>query len=130
MYGLPQARKLANDLLRKRLDTKGYYEAFTTPGLWLLKWRPIMFCITVYDFGIKYVGKQNAQHLLSKLQEHYTVTTDWDGEKYSGIDLECEYKSRTYQLTMEDYIRKLLLRYGHPLSRKPQRSPHKHRNII
>ena len=31
---------------------------------------------------------------------------------------------------MEDYIRKLLLRYGHPEPRKPQQSPHQHREII
>ena len=37
VYGLPQASKLANDLLRKRLTNKGYYEATTTPGLWLHK---------------------------------------------------------------------------------------------
>ena len=42
VYGLPQAVKLANDILRKRLDKKGYYEASTTPGLWLQKWRPVM----------------------------------------------------------------------------------------
>ena len=31
---------------------------------------------------------------------------------------------------MEDYIWKLLLRYGHPLPLKPQFSPHQHRVII
>ena len=76
VYGLPQAGKLANDFLRKRLSTKGYYEAATNPVLWLQKWRPVMFCLTVDNFGIKYVGKQHAQHLLSILQEHYTVTTN------------------------------------------------------
>ena len=88
MYGLHQAGKLANDLLRKRLGTKGYYEATNTPGLWLHKWRPVMFCITVDDFGIKYVGEQHAQHILSTLQEHFTVTTNWERKKYAGIHLE------------------------------------------
>ena len=31
---------------------------------------------------------------------------------------------------MENQIRKLLLRYGHPAPHKPQRSPHQHREII
>ena len=53
------------------------------------------------------------------LQEHDTVTTDCEGKKYAGIDLKCNYKSCTYQLTMEDYIRQLLIRYGHPAPRKP-----------
>ena len=59
-YGLPQAVKISNDLLRKRLANKVYYEAATTPSLWLHKWRPVMFCLTVDDFGIEYVGKHHA----------------------------------------------------------------------
>ena len=55
---------------------KGTMKPPTTPGLWLHKWRPFMFYLTVDDFGIKYVGEKHAQHLLSTLQEHYTVTTD------------------------------------------------------
>ncbi len=42
-YGLPQAGILANDLLRSRLLTEGYYEVESTPGLWRHKWRPIQF---------------------------------------------------------------------------------------
>ena len=60
VYGLPQASKLDNDLLLKRLANKGYYESATTPGLWLHKWRPVMFCLTVDDFGIEYVGEHHA----------------------------------------------------------------------
>ena len=130
VYGLPQADKPANNLLRKRLANKGYYEAATTPGLWLRKWRPVVFCLTVDDFGIEYVDEHHAQHLLATLQEHYTVTTDWEGKKYTGIDIEWDYKYRTCKLTMENYIRQLLLRYGHPDPRKPHQSPHQHREII
>ena len=68
VYGLPQAGKLSNNPLCKRLDKKVYYEATTTPGLWLHKWIPVMFCLTVGDFGIKYVGEQHAQNLLDTLQ--------------------------------------------------------------
>ena len=32
-YGLPQALRLANDLLRTRLNDNGYYERTTMPGL-------------------------------------------------------------------------------------------------
>ena len=95
VYGLPQAGQLTNNLLSKRLDTKRHYEAATTPVLWLHKWLPVIFCLPVDYFGIKYVGKQHTQHLFSKLQEHYTVTTDWEGKKYADIDLEWDYKSRT-----------------------------------
>ena len=89
-----------------------------------------MFCLAVSDFGIKYAGKHHSQHLLATLQEHYTVTNDWEGKKYAVIDLEWDYKSCTRQLNMVKYIRQLLLRYGHPAPSKPQRSPHQHRKII
>ena len=42
-YGLPQSVILTNNLLRTRLNKKGYFEATTTPGLWKQKWRPIQF---------------------------------------------------------------------------------------
>ena len=32
-YGLPQSGRLANDLLRTRLEKADYYEATTIPGL-------------------------------------------------------------------------------------------------
>ena len=42
-YGLPQSGKLANDLLRARLNNAVYSEAATTPGLWKHNWLPIQF---------------------------------------------------------------------------------------
>ena len=69
-YCLPQSGRLANDLLRTRLKKVGYYNVATTPGLWLHKWRPIIFVLIVDDFGIKYVRKQHALHLLKILDQH------------------------------------------------------------
>ena len=34
MYGLPQAGRLANKLLEKRLNKEGYYQSKLVPGLW------------------------------------------------------------------------------------------------
>ena len=62
-YGLPQCEIIANKQLRMRLEKEGYYEARTTPGLWIHKWRPIQFCLIVDDLGVEYVGKQHADHL-------------------------------------------------------------------
>jgi hypothetical protein len=133
-YGLPQSGKLANDLLRKRLNSAGYHEATTTPGLWRHKWRPIQFCLLVDDFGIKYMGEKHALHLKSTLQEHYSITEDWEGKKFAGIDLEWNYapthKARSCRLSMKNYIRDLLLKVGHAPPAKPQLLPHKHRKFI
>jgi hypothetical protein len=38
IYRLKKSGKLANDLLRERLEAKDYYECETTPGLWRHKW--------------------------------------------------------------------------------------------
>ena len=67
-YGLPQSGRLANELLRKRLEKVGYYELATSLGIWSHKWRSIQFVLTVDDFGIGYVGKQHALHLLNILE--------------------------------------------------------------
>jgi hypothetical protein len=66
--GLPQAGILANKLLRKRLAPHGYYECINIPGLWRHGWRPITFTLVVDDFGVKYVGKERADHLVASLK--------------------------------------------------------------
>ena len=67
VYGLPWAVILAKNLLRKLLGTAEYYEAATTPGLWLQKWCLIMFSLIVDDFSMEYVEERHAKHLLSAL---------------------------------------------------------------
>jgi hypothetical protein len=133
-YGLPQSGRLANDLLRKRLNLAGYHEAATTPGLWRHVWRPIQFVLIVDDFGVEYVGKKHADHLLTILNEHYDMSEDWEGKKFAGIDLAWHYakrhQDRTCRLSMDSYIGDLLFREGHHKPAKPQHSPHKHREII
>jgi hypothetical protein len=64
VWGLPQAGILANKLLRKRLAPHGYHECANTPGLWCHEWQPITFTLVVDNFGIKYVGKEHADHLV------------------------------------------------------------------
>jgi len=54
MYGLPQAGRLANKLLEKRLNLKGYYHCQYTPGLWHHVWCPITFSLMVDNFVAKY----------------------------------------------------------------------------
>ena len=94
IYGLKQAGKLANDLLTERLSKHGYFQCATTPGLWRHKWRPVVFVLIVDDFGIENVEKEHAEHLLSALRADYTITTDWTGKRYAGIDIEWDYDKR------------------------------------
>ncbi|KAL7474105.1 hypothetical protein ACHAW6_000097, partial [Cyclotella cf. meneghiniana] len=91
MYALPQAGILANMFLKQRLAKHCYYEVAHTPGLWKCISRHISFTLIVNDFGIKYVGKEHANHLLAALQEHYTLDIDWAGKLYCGITLDWDY---------------------------------------
>jgi hypothetical protein len=73
MYGLPQAGILANTLLKKCLAKRRYFEQPHTPGLWRHKSRQIWFNLAVDDFGIKYIGKGNPQHLKDALRKETTT---------------------------------------------------------
>ncbi len=104
MYGLPQAGKLAQDQLSKRLNKVGYYQSKTTPGYWKHKWRPISFTLVVDDFGVNYINKADVEHLLSVLKENYEVDTDWDVTRYLGLTLDWDYKNGNVHLSMPEYI--------------------------
>ena len=118
MYGLPQAGLLANQLLEKRLNKRGYFQSKLVPGLWKHKWRPVQFTLVVDDFGVKYVGKEHAKHLRDTLREDYTVTTDWTGKRYIGITLDWDYKRRQVHLSMPKYVKKALKQFQHTLNKR------------
>ena len=89
MYGLPHAGIISQQLLEKRLAKHGYRRSKTTPGFWTHDWRPICFSLIVNDFGVKYVGREHAEHLLGVLRKNYEVTDDWtESQKYAGILLD------------------------------------------
>ena len=69
MYGLPHAGLIAQQLLEERLQKHGYEQSKVTPGFWKHKWRPIAFSLVVDDFGVKYVGKEHADHLIAALKQ-------------------------------------------------------------
>ena len=65
-----------------------------TPGFWKHKWRPIASSLVVDDFGVKYVGKEYADHLIASLKQDYELDENWDGTKYCGISLDWDYENR------------------------------------
>ena len=82
IYGLPQAGKLANTALKEHLAPYGYFEVAHTPGLWRHITRPIAFSLVVDDFGVKYVHKDDADHLANSLKNAYKLAKDWTGSLY------------------------------------------------
>jgi hypothetical protein len=129
MYGLPNAGILAQELLEKRLNKHGYHQSKYTPGLWTHESRPICFTLVVDDFGVKYVGREHAEHLVSVIKEHYDCTEDWDGRRYLGITFDWDYEERKVHLSMPDYIPDALKRFNRERPKKKQDSPHPHMPI-
>jgi hypothetical protein len=59
-----------------------------THSLWKHDTRPITSTLVVDNLGVRYVGKEHADHLLNALKQDYEVTEDWTGGLYSGIKLD------------------------------------------
>jgi hypothetical protein len=80
MYGLPQARIIAQELLAKRMKEHGYTQSETTPGLWTHEWHPITFSLVVDNFRVKYIREEHAQHLLQMVQKYYVLVQKGRGK--------------------------------------------------
>ena len=121
MYGLPQAGKFQ---LVKQLDPHGYAPCRHTPVLWCHKWQPILFSLVVENFGVKYVGRDHAKHLMNTLQQYHTLKTDWAGTLYFGITLKWDYTCHNINLSMTEYINGALPKYQHPKPSKTLHAPY------
>ncbi len=119
MYGLPQAGLLANELLEKRLNEHGYKQSMLIPGLWKHDTWDITFTLVVDDFGIKYIAKADAIHLMETLKQNYKITEDWSGSKYIGLTFDWDYENRKVHLSMPGYVQKSLKRFEHTAPKKP-----------
>jgi len=115
MYGLPQAGIIAQQLLTKRLANHGYRPCRHIPGLWKHDTRPVSFTLVVDDFGVKYVGKANADHLVNAIASYYPISTDWEGTLYCGIHLKWDYTRRMVQLSIPGYVIAALHEFQHLL---------------
>jgi hypothetical protein len=111
MYGLPQARILANQLFEKQLAAKGYYQCQHTPGLWQHMWRSITFCLVVDNFGIKVTNMANFKHLKMALEEHYTIAVNYKGSLFCGIKLTWDYVCCHVNCSMPGDIATALKKY-------------------
>ena len=80
----------------------------------------------VDDFGVKYVGKEHADHLIKTLEGHYVkILVDWEGKLYCGITLEWNYIKSFLDISMPGYIDELRARYQHEMPSQPQHSPYR-----
>jgi hypothetical protein len=130
MYGLPQAGALANRLLKVRLDKHGYFECEHTPGLWRHLTRKIFFALVVDDFGIQYINRDDALHLIAALKQDYeAVTVDWTGSLFCGITLTWDYEKRTVDLSMPGYVEKALSEFQTEVTTRSEHQPYRSKDI-
>jgi hypothetical protein len=69
MYGLPQSGKLSSTPPQQQLAKHRYAPIPNTPRLWKHAMQPATFTLIVDDFGVKYVGRENAEHLKTSSEE-------------------------------------------------------------
>ena len=104
MLGLKQAGHIANDRFKIHLAQFGYAPVLRTPVLGKHVMRDITFSLVINDFGIKYFGQDNADHLIQALNKQYTISMDWTGSFFCGLHTQWDYTSRTCDISMPNYI--------------------------
>ena len=124
MPRLNQAVRIANDRLRLHPAKFGYASVARTPSLWMHVTKTIFFSLVVDEFGVKYFGKENANHLIQALSKLYTISIDWTGAQYCGLTLYWDYTCRTCDVSMPNYLPAALHKFQHPTPLCPQYSSH------
>jgi hypothetical protein len=124
VYGLPQAGILANELLQQRLSLDGYHPTKHTHGLFKHKTRPVLFSLLVDDFGMKYIGRDNAEHIMAEIKKNCDISSDWKGSAYCGLNIDWDYTNDTVNLSMSVYIKAALHKYQRPAPTSPEHAPY------
>ena len=108
MYGLPHAGRLAMLKVTALLADAGYHECKSNKMVFKHDTRDVVFTLVVDDFLVKYVNREDAEHLMSTLEKVYVMKTDWEAKKYLGITLDWDYTSavRSVRLSMPNYVAK------------------------
>ena len=123
MYGLKQAGLIAWEQLVRNLAPHGYHPVTHTTGLWIHKPTGTLFTLVVDDFGIRYTNREHAQQLFSTLQKYYTISIDWSGSKYCGLDINWNYDERWVTVSIPGFVAKAQERYQYIPTRQ-RHAPH------
>ena len=96
MYGLPQARNLANQQLTAYLAKYGYTLAQHTPGLGIHTTSDITVMLVANDFDICYTRKDDTLHLINALTNKDSTANDWSGIFFCGLCLDWDYAKKQW----------------------------------
>ena len=70
-----------------------------------------MFSLLVENFGVKYVGEQNAKQLWDTIKNYYELAELWAGALYCSVKLDWYYKKRTVDIYITGYTKAALHKY-------------------
>ncbi len=73
--------------------------------------------LVINNFGVKYMGKEHADHLIKCSKEKYKLTEDWAGDLYCSISLTWDYAAQTLHISMQGHIKNQLLKNKHVMRR-------------
>ena len=118
LYGLPQAGLLAEKKMKGILLAAGFVECPNAPCLFRHATRKISFTLVVDDFGICWRKKEDAEYLMTTLEAHYKMKTDWTGTSYLGYKIEDKGTGdeRTLTLSMPKYVPAMLKRFDYSVT--------------
>ena len=122
MYDLTQAGILAQHLLKQWPAKYGYTQFRYTPEFLKHLWRPISFTLIINDFGVKYIVKEHAQHLINVLENDYEISKDWEGGKYVRLTFNWDYYGKKMHVSMTAYVSKGLKRFEHKMPKNDRTS--------
>ena len=125
MYGLNEAGIIVYKRLVRNLQPHGFTSVEHTPGFWTQITVPITFTLSLNDFGINFFAADDATHLLEALRENYSITVNPYGSKYCSLTIKWNYPGNYVDIFMTNSVHKALEYFQHPMTMRPQHSPHK-----
>ena len=82
-----------------------------------------MLTLALYDFGINFYNKRQADQLFKALRTKYEISIDWTGCNYCGLTIQWEYDKGYVDISIPRYIQAELQRVQHPAPSKVQHAP-------
>ena len=80
----------------------------------------------VDGLGIKYINKDDLDHLIRTLEKYYNVAVDLDGKEFVKIELDWDYENKRVHLSMAPYLQKALRQFDNIVPTKRHASPYPH----
>ena len=80
--------------------------------------------LVVNNFGIKYLNREDLDHLIQSLEKYYDVSVNLDGKEFAKIQFNWYNENRKVHLSMAPYLQKMLRQFNNIVPTKCQDSPY------